>query len=918
MSNILKGISKNKTGTIAIALLLMFSMSASMMLIPSVHALSTIPVFAYINAAPNPTGVNQQVEIIMWVQVIFGTNAELTNNYRFTGWDLTVTAPDGSNTSTTLGAVTSPTSDYDYTFTPTTTGTYTLTFNFPATTVTASNDPTSPIIGDTYTAATASTTLTVQSTPISAIPQTPLPTSYWMRPIYGENTAWYALGSNWLGFGSPGYIALGGGPNLGGNGEEFGSTTNVGSLTAHVMWTMPLAPGGVVGQTATTIPGNTYAEGSAYDQKYTNPIIVDGMLIFTEPISQTEPSSGPTVCINLETGQQIWTSTTIPALSFAYVYDAEDPNQHGVWPPMLVASAESPTFTTEWEFYDAFTGSYLFTLDNIPGQGFFGPAANTASMMGPEGEYLMVSLVNYGNSTNPNWYLQEWNSSRIWDDDYSGPSTTPVIPPPIVNGAWAGGYVTEQTEFGPETEYLASLWDYNVSVPWLNTATLNGAHIGSITVPAGIQGDELLAYAGNLPSTGENSFFGAPSDTPYTWYGININATNGTLGAELWSNPLQPPPDNITVLWAGIDPVNNVYVENYRETNQFVGFSLLTGKQIWGPTTPQASLDYYGSDGSGSISDAIAYGNIYSSAYAGIVYCYSTATGDLLWTYGNGGEGNSTNSGVESPFGNYPTFVNAIGNGVVYLVTTEHTEETPIFKGAEVRAINATNGQQIWTLSDYTGEFLTSSYAMADGYNTFFNGYDNQVYVVGRGPSQTIVNAPDIGVTTATPITITGSVLDVSAGTQQTEQKGDFPNGVPVSSDASMTAWMGYVYQQQPEPTNFTGVQVQLAVLDSNGNHYPIGTATTNEYGTYSLTWTPAITGNYTIYATFAGNNGYWPSSADTYVHASAPVPTSAPTASPVTGLATASDLTYGIVAVVIILIIAIAIVGLLILRKHA
>ena len=66
--------------------------------------------------------------------------------------------------------------------------------------------------------------------------------------------------------------------------------------------------------------------------------------------------------------------------------------------------------------------------------------------------------------------------------------------------------------------------------------------------------------------------------------------------------------------------------------------------------------------------------------------------------------------------------------------------------------------------------------------------------------------------------------MDISAGTKQTEQAADFPNGVPCASDASMTAWMGYVYQQQPEPTNFTGVQVQLAVLDSNGNHYPIGT----------------------------------------------------------------------------------------------
>ena len=48
-----------------------------------------------------------------------------------------------------------------------------------------------------------------------------------------------------------------------------------------------------------------------------------------------------------------------------------------------------------------------------------------------------------------------------------------------------------------------------------------------------------------------------------------------------------------------------------------------------------------------------------------------------------------------------------------------------------------------------------------------------------------------------------------------------------VASDSSMSAWMSYVYQQQPAPTNFTGVPVQIAVLDSNGNHYVIGTAIT-------------------------------------------------------------------------------------------
>ena len=106
----------------------------------------------------------------------------------------------------------------------------------------------------------------------------------------------------------------------------------------------------------------------------------------------------------------------------------------------------------------------------------------------------------------------------------------------------------------------------------------------------------------------------------------------------------------------------------------------------------------------------------------------------------------------------------------------------------------------------------------------------------------------------------------------------------------SMTQWMGYVYQQQAMPTNFTGVQVQLYVLDSNGNHRPIGTATTDTSGMYTLTWTPDISGNYTVYAEFAGTNGYWPSSAETSFYVSAPQATTAPTA---TAAPTAADLYF-------------------------
>ena len=46
-----------------------------------------------------------------------------------------------------------------------------------------------------------------------------------------------------------------------------------------------------------------------------------------------------------------------------------------------------------------------------------------------------------------------------------------------------------------------------------------------------------------------------------------------------------PPAGNLTVLEAGIDQVNRVFVENLRETNNFVGYNLDTGEKMWGPTT---------------------------------------------------------------------------------------------------------------------------------------------------------------------------------------------------------------------------------------------------------------------------------------------------------------------------------------------
>ncbi len=899
---------KNRIATISIAILLTISIGASMILVPNASAHTPawqIPTYAYVEGTPNPIGVNQTSMIYMWLDAGYDSIAP-TNNYRWHDFTLTITAPDDTTTSQTFAVVSDPASNQGYTFIPTQVGTYTLKFTFPGQTLTSSNDnPTSAFINDTYLPSQASATLTVQQTPIATTPSAPLPTTYWMRPIYGENTNWYTISSNWLGL--AGYDA---GSNAevppsgaSGYGSDFPGDA-VGPQTSHVMWTEPLQSGGVVGGNNFALPGDTYFQGSNGEDRFINPIILDGMLYYTEPLSVGTPNGGsnsaygPTDCVNLQTGQLVWSRSDVPALSFGYIYDVQTPNQHGVFPPMLIASNDNGISVT-WQAYDADTGDFLFNVTNIPQGG--------TSAIGVNGEYLMYFLANDGTPTNPQYYLGQWNSSNLWQVPLSESELS----------------LANYFEFRPTVPTITDgsnpiLYDWNISIPSLDTQTTTPTILDAFSnnMLICLNGTLPIGFGAQLPVN-----LGGPAifpQLPYTYFAVNLNATRGTIGSILWTNTVQPPAGNQSVLFIGADPTADggagVFVEYNLETVQWVGYSMATGERLWGPVGNETGLSYYNNDliTTGQMAQC-AYGKLYTCGYGGLLYCYDLTSGKLLWTYGNGGSGNSTNSGEPYP-GSYPIAIYAIGNGIVYLENNAHTYETPLYKGALTRALNATTGQEIWTLSAIDSE--SSRGAIADGFATFFNGYDNSVYSVGHGPSATTVQAPLTAISAGTSAIIQGTVMDISAGTQQTEQKADFPNGVPASSDASMTAWMGYVYQQQPEPTNFTGVTVTLTAIDPNGNYITLGSATTDASGHFIYMWTPPnVPGKYTVTATFAGTNGYWGSNDETGMVVQGPS-AAAPTPVPVSGLATMSALTIGIAAAVIAIIIAIAIVGLLILRK--
>ena len=930
---------KNKTLSILIALLLTISMSASILLIPTTSAHTPpyrITTYAKVIALPDPIGVGQSGLIYAFLGNAPLTGSAIENTFRNHNYTVTVVSPSGKNQVFHWDTITDTTGATFTQFTPSEVGQYNITFVYGGNVVNSTyfDTTTAANVGDIWLPSTATCTITVQSTPVTSYPPSyPLPTSYWTRPIYGENNIWFTISSDWFGIGSLtlsdlSYGTIVGMPSQSAIQKYPGDA--IGSLTSHVMWTKQLQEGGVVGDNRFQTVGDTYFEGSAYNNRYINPIIMYGRLFYREPISFSGVSSGDSVCVDLRTGQEIWRRTDLPTFSFGYTFDVQSPDQHGVYPAWLCTS----NFAQVW---DMWTGTNLF---NVTG------SASGFSVLGPQGEWLKYNFFNNGTTGNPDYYLTIWNSSKMFNGEGFQPGTTGLSPSADTNtyttaNTWTlvndtqyinnvktvvSENVTTHTTVTAVNATMSKRYEFlnpttqNQTIPWRNNMTTTP------TVLAVKYGDYMIFRNGSYPTisavTQNASGVITLTSANWTYCKVNLDPTRGTVGSILWWSPTFTHLQNETITFGGFDPTAQVLVDVSKETQNMWGVSTKTGQLLWATNSVNAlqqqnitPLDYFGEPYFPYFATQTAYGNIYGLAYGGVLYCYNLTTGIRTWSNGNGHtSGNDTDTGTSVP-GYYPQLIEAVGNGVIYTAALQHTTITPISKGQTARAINATDGTQIWQISDYTGTFSSSSYAMADGYNNWFNGYDNNIYTVGRGPSTMTVSAPDLAAASGQPVVIKGTIYDISAGSKQDQQAANFPNGIPLAADSAMTDWMGYVYQQKPLPTSFTGVDITINVIDSNGNFRPIGTATSDATGQYSLIWTPDISGNYNVVATFAGTNGYYPSSATTMFS----VMNAAPTASPYPVVNLPPTETYiAEAAIAIIVVVAICFaVTIMLLRKR-
>ena len=837
-----------------------------------------IPTYVYGVLSPNPVGVGQEITMLL-INPVAPPQSKEINDVRYE-FSVAITDPDGNTLNLPAsGTFKSDATGSAYTkYTPRKVGNYSITIKFHELFYRWYEGygwigtPLRDYYGVTLLESTKTYTLVVQEEPVkpTAITSYPLPTEYWTRPIEGQNQEWGQISSNWLNNAKD--------RNYGFENNRI-QTEGIAPNSGHILWTKPLMDGGVVGgDKYFSSPGEVFNPGATYNPMFYDQIIMYGRLYYEVPITMSGDygnNQGGWMCVDLRTGEKIWgplpydvPGSGMPDLKFGYYYDWDILNWNGIANPGWLFAVSG----TDWSSVQPRYGTFgQFNVTNVP---------SGTEVIGPKGEILRYVIQNAGTTANPNWRLLQWNSSR-------------VFPLPTLMG------LVELGEFNASTP---SAYDWNISLPIANGLK------DSISMCAAIYNDLLLCYNGTL-TTPYNDFWDDFYPNPET--------------ATLWAVSLKPEsrgqtlfgPTNYKMTFADgtwnnfIRAGEGVFIMEQLPSCTFSGYSMYTGQKLW-EGVPESEINPFASYTQG-LSDqfgffnGIAYGKFFSTGYSGHVLCYDLYNGTLLWTYAA-----PTHAEI---FDYYTMWKGAIADGKIYLGAYEHSPNTPLYKGNRVRCLNATTGEEIWSMLGYA---TLGTMAVADGVLIYLNDYDQQVYAVGKGPSAMTVEAPMTDITLGSGLVIRGTVTDIAAGTKQTEQAARFPNGVPAVSDDSMSTWMEYVYMQKPRPMDTTGVPITLSVVDANGNYRDIGTTTSDADGFFSLNWKPDIEGKYTVYASFTGSESYWPSHAVTAFNVDPAAATPAPTAAPLSSVADA----YFVPAVAGI-IVAIAIVGallaILLLRKR-
>jgi len=835
----------------ALAILLVLSFVISMFAttgITNAQSNREIKTHPFIDAIPKTAGVGQTI------LVNFGLLNQLARDGD--GWNVTAVITDPDGKVETFARMTWSTGTVGVSYTPTKEGNYTMQCKFDG----VQYDSGLANIASGYYLPSESKIFTLQVTS-ERHPDYPgfdKPNSFWTRPIDSQFREWWSIAGSWIARPTNAFAPYNDAPR-----------------SAHILWTMPIGDtlGGLSGGNNGEI---SLQDGDAYEGKFAGSIIIAGVLYYNRGGTYSQATAGNAnsgamgvvngsvpyqrntiVAVNLHTGEKLWER----AYDFGTGNDARISqgqiltwlclNNRGAWAYIWAVSG-----TTMYAIEPA-TGEPVYNMTNVPAGTIYN---------GPNGEMLKYQLVNYGTADSPNYNLLQWNSSWVVTRGKSGMMDS--------WGSQVQGVVYNATDRG---------YDLNVS-------------IGAGTVLTG-------AIVHVFPE--DRIIYGSTTGGTVTLSAISLK--EGEEGRVLFKNEAYVLPDanddpNGTFSWSAISQEDMVITTWVKNSRYHYAFSLENGKYLWRTQEQQSYADaWVGS--SLAAQTVIVYHKHISVSAGGVIYCRDIKTGETVWTYEVADK--YTESYLAANWWVRPQFVSC---GMIYFGTEEHSTQEPKPRGAPYFALDVETGEVVWKIDGGLRQTHWGGRSLiGDSIIVAQDTYTQLIYAIGKGPSLLTVTAPDVAIAANTPVLIKGTIKDISPGTDSTELKLRFPNGVPAVSDASMSDFMLYVYNQFPQPTDTTGLTIKIDAITPKGEYVELGTTVSDANGKFTFNFTPDMDGQYSIYAFFEGSESYYKTDAQTDL-----------LVTPAAEQTIDNGPSYALYAFIIgiVMIIAIVVFGLLILKK--
>jgi len=581
-----------KTHQLIIAFVLIIIITAALMAVFPVGAQdltdgsTTLPTFLQLSAAPNPVGVDQTLYVNVFMTKPPLTSAMFGMGVMYEGIIVEVTKPNGDVDE--YGPYTTDATGGTYlSIVPEQVGEWTLQAHYPEQHIEyrASGFMVPPTFYNfTYAASDSEVvTVTVQSEPAQWNYHSPeLPEEYWTRPIYSTNWQWgEKLGGSWFGLAVPAFADTGR-YDANGNFNPYSQAPNSG----HIMWSKATHNGGQPGGPIYSDQSGNFKTTTIINN-YFDPLVLNGILYYAIHQGPANIVVGWNA-VDIRTGEVMWTINTTERLRMAQTFRYKSIQEYGSW-SILIGQVGGGffSFATELTIYDAFSGLYLASIDNIESAQFL-----MDTRYGHEGA-LLGWYASGGN-------LVLWNSTNL----YGGSEAFASI---SISGTydWADGI------------------EWTKPIP--NELNNNSVRLSV----AGVTPEVILLRQVASP--------GGAVDLNLGWEVVaGMDALTGEL---LWGpvNHTLPIFEDTTLIAAG----EGAYVLHNKDTNEAYGYSLLNGSKLWGP------LKLPGNAWSTiTRSGDIAYGKVYIWDFGGYCSAINIQTGEIEWTWTRGDAGLDTPYGT--------------------------------------------------------------------------------------------------------------------------------------------------------------------------------------------------------------------------------------------------------------------------------